>query len=230
MKIDFKGLCLIAAFAFASAGLSAADSLGRYEGNRVGADANEPKTFMETCAWTYTEPGKMDIQITFCKDDESEVKKGGPDVHQFAINLSRADYEKIFESSTPVKEMVIEDVIWNRKISTEITGSRRVVKIAFTNTLDKEITSVFKRGTLEMVLESGEIASLKMTKEKKRFLNMGGFATSFTGEARAMKRVKKGLALLDEGEMGRLVKTENIDKALANKTTKGFREAIQLEK
>jgi elongation factor G len=66
-----------------------------------------------------------------------------------------------------------------------------------------------------------------MMKEKKRFLNMGGFSTSFVGEVKGMKRVKKGLAPLDEGEMGRLTKAENIDKALAKKNTKGFQEAVK---
>ena len=54
---------------------------------------------------------------------------------------------------------------------------------------------------------------------------------------RAMALVKKAaaqtnaaLGRLDEGEMGRLVKAENIDKALAKKNTKGFQEAVQLEK
>ncbi len=229
MKFSHK-LGLVMAFCLATTGLFAVESMGRYEGIRSGAPAGEAVTFFDTCAWTYTEPGKMDIQITFGKNDPSEVKKGGPDVYQFAINLSRADYEKIFEAATPVKDMVIDDQLWSRKITTEITGSRRLVSIVFTNAIDKEITSVFKRGTLEIVLEKGEIASMKMMKEKKRFLNMGGFSTSFVGEVNGMKRVKKGLALLDEGEMGRLIKAENIDKALAKKNTKGFQEAVQLEK
>ena len=42
--------------------------------------------------------------------------------------------------------------------------------------------------------------------------------------------VKKGLGLLDEGEMGRLITDEAINKALANKTAKGFNEAISAEK
>jgi hypothetical protein len=45
-----------------------------------------------------------------------------------------------------------------------------------------------------------------------------------------MKRVKKGLGLIDSGEMGRITSKDTIDQALASKNTKGFAAAIKAEK
>jgi hypothetical protein len=170
------------------------------------------------------------VQITFGRKDIRKNSKNGAMNTQFFMELTRCEYEKIFESHVPVVNMPQNDSIWDRQISTKVTQNKRIVYVKFTNSIDSEITEVFKRGTLEIVFSKNKIESMKMVKERKRFLNMGGFKTFFVGEAKDMRIVKNGLGLLDEGEMGRLTTTTSVDKALADKTGKGFNDAISLEK
>jgi hypothetical protein len=224
MRRQLRGFFLFLAFSAFSMSLNAAETMGRYESSR----GNRP-TFFETAAWTYTEPHKIDIQITFGKSDIKKEKGDSADLYQFSFCLDRQQYEQIFENMTPVKDLLIQGNINNSRITTQINGEERKVVIDFSNSLDSEITSVFKKGRLEISMLKGQITSMKMTKEKKRFLNMGGFTTCFIGEANDIKRVKSGLGLFDEGEIGRLRKAENIDRALGQKNLKNFQEMLQLE-
>ncbi|MBF0410734.1 MAG: hypothetical protein HQM10_25540 [Candidatus Riflebacteria bacterium] len=225
MRNLLRNFCLAMAFSVLSTGLWAVESMGKYQNT-----ASEDSTYFDTVVWTYTAYNTMNVQITFNERDVKLINDGSPDEYQFYMELSRADYEKIFEANEPVTNFANNDHMWDRNISTQISGNKRTVKISFTNAVDAEITSVFKRGTLEAVFENGMISSLKMQKEKKRFLNMGGFKNTFNAEAKSLKKTANGLSLRDEGEMGRLLKAENIDFALKNKNTKGFRQAVDSEK
>lgn len=227
MKKKIINCCLALTMVFAGTSLFAAETMGQYL-NRPSDKDNS--TFLDTMAWTYTQPNYLIVQVTFADKDIQKRDKDGAGTHQFFLELNRAEYEKIFEANTALVDMPVNDQMWDRKVSTEVTPAGRVVKVAFTNAIDKEITEVFSRGTLELQMKKDEIVSMKMFKEKKRFLNMGGYKTAFIGEATSLKRAIKGLALLDNGEMGRLAEVEKIDKALAVKTGKNFSELIKARK
>jgi hypothetical protein len=230
MKRTAGFICLILAFIMACPGLFAVESMGLYQANNYKNSAKESVTYFDTVAWTYTRPNYFNIQITFADRDISKRDKKSSGDHQFFFELTRDQYAKIFESNFELNNFPINDNMWSRNISTKVTPQKRIVKIAFVNAIDDEITEVFKRGTLELVITRDEIQSMKMTKERKRFLNIGGYKTIFVGEARRMKRVKKGLGLIDSGEMGRITSKDTIDQALASKDTKGFAAAIKAEK
>ena len=151
----------------------------------------------------------------------------GPDVAQFYFELTREDYEKVFEGETSISVLHSNDIVWSRKISTAIYPEYRVIKIEFENGTDGEVSEVFKRGSLEIIMTKGQLTSLKLVKERKKLF--GGFSTVFLGEVKTMRKVKNGIALMDDNEIGRLTKKENIDFALKHKTSSSFSEALENE-
>ena len=230
MKNTLKSFLLIFAFCLLASNLFATETMGLYQAHNYKTPAKDSVTFIDSIAWSYTRPNYFNVQITFGRKDIKKNSKDGAMNTQFFMELTKNEYEKIFEKNIPLVGMPINDSIWDRKVSTRITPKKRIVTINFTNAIDAEITEVFKKGTLEIVFAKNQIESMKMRKERKRFLNIGGFKTFFVGESYNLRMVKKGLGLLDEGEMGRLLTDEAINKALNNKTAKGFNEAISAEK
>jgi hypothetical protein len=149
---------------------------------------------------------------------------------QFNFLLTLDEYHKIFESNKELVGFQQNDHIWARKISAKTVDGKRYINVKFENAVDDEVTDVFKRGTLEIVLENDKISLMRMFKEKKRFLGFGGYKTIFKGEARNMKRTVKGLALRDEGEMGRVSSVKAVKIALKDKSAQSFSAAIKADK
>lgn len=215
--------CMVAVF---SGSAFAVESMGLYQ-VKAGDDHS---TFFETVAYSYMARGHFTLQITFGERETQKIDKKSGLAPQFFFLLTRADYEKIFEGNQKVENFSLNDHMWARKISAETVNGKRTVRVEFENAIDDEITSVFKRGHLEIVLEKGKISLMRMMKEKKRMLGFGGYKTIFLGEARNMKRSAAGLSLRDEGEMGRLTTAAAIDLALVDKSAKSFQAALAAEK
>lgn len=222
---------LIAIFLFAALFVSvlhescAVQSLGLYQTRKDDASS----TSLDTIAWSYVSKGHLHVQIVFGEQETIKIDTNSAGANQFFLELTRKDYEKIFESSENFSGMVINDSIWNRVLTAESFAGKRKIAIVFENSIDAEITDVFKRGRLEIEFAKEQINSIKMKVEKKRMLNFGGFSTIFAGEANNLQRSRKGLALCDDDEIGRLETLAAIDAALANKTSKGFKDAIEYE-
>jgi hypothetical protein len=200
MRKIFRGLLVIAmVMAFSVSGF-ATEAMGLYQ-----VRANDRySTFLDTVAWSYMARGRFNVQITFQKNEISKIDKKSAMASQFNFLLTLDEYHKIFESNKELVGFQQNDHIWARKISAKTVDGKRYINVKFENAVDDEVTDVFKRGTLEIVLENDKISLMRMFKEKKRFLGFGGYKTIFKGEARNMKRTVKGLALRDEGEMGRV--------------------------
>lgn len=222
-KILTALFCMIVAF---SGSAFAVESMGLYQ-VKAGDDHS---TFFETVAYSYMARGHFTVQITFGEKETQKIDKNSGLAPQFFFLLTRADYEKIFEGNQKLENFAMNDHMWSRKISAETVGGKRTVRVQFENAVDDEITSVFKRGNLEIVLEKGKISLMRMMKEKKRVLNFGGYKTIFLGEARNMNRSAAGLSLRDEGEMGRVTTAAAIDIALVEKNIKSFQAALAAEK
>lgn len=222
---------LIAIFLFAASFVSvlqessAVQSLGLYQTRKGDASS----TSLDTIAWSYVSKGHLHVQIVFGAQETSKIDTNSAGANQFFLELTRKDYEKIFESSEKILQMAVNDNIWTRTITAESSSGQRKIAIVFENAVDAEITGVFKRGRMEIELAKEQISSIKMKVEKKRVLNFGGFTTIFAGEANNLQRSRKGLALCDDDEIGRLETLAAIDAALANKTSKGFKEAMEYE-
>ncbi len=222
-KILAALFCMLVVF---SGNAFAVESMGLYQ---VRAGDNY-STFFETVAYSYIARGQFTVQITFGEKETQKIDKNSGLAAQFFFLLTRSDYEKIFEGNQKLENFSLNDQMWNRKISAETANGQRVIQVQFENAVDDEITSVFKRGRLDIVLENGKIALLRMMKEKKRVLGFGGYKTIFLGEARGMNRSAAGLSLRDHGEMGRVTTAAAIDMALVDKSEKSFQAALASER
>lgn len=197
----------------------AVESMGLYQVKP--GDRNS--TFLDTAAWSYTRNGYLNVHLNFGEKDISRTDKKMGFAAQFTFELTREEYQRIFESQQALTNMPSNDHIWNRNISTSNQGNRRIVNVSFIDPTDGH-----KRGKLEIVLEKEVIVSLRMMKEKKRMI--GGYKMFFEGHAKNMKRSEKGLALRDSGQMGRVTEVTAVDMALADKSAKGFNDALNSQK
>jgi hypothetical protein len=187
-------------------------------------------TYFDTVAWSYTKPNFFNVQIFFGKADIKKDDRPGKGNNQFFFELTRKQYEKIFESDKTFRNIKINDHIWNRNVSVSNVNGKRVVKTSFSNAIDAEVSEVFKRGRLEIVLGKNKIESIKLFVERKRLLGMFGYKDLFLGEATNLKKVASGLALRDEGEAGRLKSAKLIDMALKDKSAQNFFKVLKLQK
>lgn len=226
MRTNFRLLSLIFLFAAIAFSAGAAETMGLYQ-VKPGDDYS---TYFDTVAWSYTRPNFFNVQIFFGKGDIKEDDRPGKGNNQFFFELTRQQYEKIFESDKTYRNIKINDNIWNRNVSASTVNGKRVIKTSFTNSLDDEITEVFKRGRLEIIIGEDKIHSLKLFVERKRLLGMFGYKDLFLGEATNLKKVANGLALRDEGEAGRLKSAHLIDMALKDKSAKNFYKVLKLQK
>jgi len=220
-------LCLILAMLVAVPELMAVETMGLYlNGKGIG----NSDTRFDTIAWSYTKRGHFNVQIFFGdKDIKKKADEKSAD-NQFFLEITPEQYNRIFEGNVDVVNMPVNDGIWSRSVSTKVMRGRRIVRITFTNAIDDEITEVFKKGSLEMFIAENEIQTMKMTIERKRFMNIGGYKPVFIAEANRLKKVANGLSLVDEGELGRVSTDAAIATALAAKNNNSFMAAIKSEK
>ncbi len=226
IKKNLKLLCCVFLLTAISLSAGAAETMGLYQVT----PGNSHSTYFDTVAWSYTRSGYFNVQIFFGKQDAQKDADPGKGNNQFFIELTPEQYAKIFSSSAALRELKINDYMWNRTFTASSQDNIRTVRMSFTNATDDEISEVFKRGRMEIVMSKDQINSLKFFVERKRFLSVGGYKKVFTGEAHNIKKVANGLALRDEGEIGRIESIKAIAGALNDKTAKGFREAIALDK
>ncbi|MEW6712228.1 MAG: hypothetical protein AB1403_20575 [Candidatus Riflebacteria bacterium] len=224
-------LGLTVAFFCLANGLFAVESMGRYEGLRVGAPDNESVSFFETRVSANDGTEDLDINVFFGKNDPEDKLKVARRVFQFWTDLTRIDYEKVFESETPVKDWVTNDVNGQRTINSEIIQGHRFVRIERVNHLLEPVNFIYIRETLEFGCDNNEITSMKMIKEH-RPSREAELEIEFIGEVKNMKHVKKGLLLSDEkgNDLGVVTKVEAIDKAISEQTVENFTAAMQMEK
>jgi hypothetical protein len=222
MKL-FLCVFLFAIIAFAA---GAAETMGLYQST----PGNESSSHFDTAAWSYTRLKHFNVQLFFGKRDIKIDEDKGKGNNRFFFELTRKQYEQIFESNKPVRNMKVNDHMWDRNISAAGSSNKRVVKISFTNAITPEMSSVFKRGRIEIIMGKNKIHSMKLFIEKKRFMGMFGYKNAFLGEASNLKRTIKGLALLDEGELGRVKSPKLIDMVLKDKSKKNFSKILRLQK
>ncbi|MFZ2958484.1 MAG: hypothetical protein WA705_16475 [Candidatus Ozemobacteraceae bacterium] len=226
MRTALRTLLLAAIILCLPVAVFSAQSLGRYEGIRTGAHHDEPLSFFDTSAWTYTPPKTINVQISFCKQDDGEAKNDGPDVFQFAFEMTLDQFERLFETTQTIQNLPVNDMLYSRTVNAQTQGRTRTVTINFENSKDADVHDVYKRGQVTIVLQDGQITSLRLLRERKRFLL--GFKTVFEGEIRNLRKVKNGLALMDDGEMGRLLARDLILKALESKNPDSFKELLKV--
>jgi hypothetical protein len=226
MRSNLKLMSVLFLFAAMALSAGAVETMGLYQvtpGDRY-------STYFDTVAWSYTGRGYFNIQVFFGKEDSKKDSKPGKGNNQFFLQITLDQYNKLFESNAAVKDMKLNDNLWDRTISASSQDGVRTVYMTFTNAIDGEITEVFKRGRFEVVMEKDRISSMKMLIEQKRFLNFGGYKKVFVGEAQNLKKAEHGLSLRDEGETGRVKSMKAIKFALQDKTGKSFKQAVKMDR
>lgn len=192
-------------------------------------EAKKYACWIETKAYTYTARNKLDVYLYFSPISPKEGKNGGADVFQFQFQTSLDEYEKIFEDPKELNRFPVDGFVFNTYVTTTVSGNRRTIKLYQENTVDAEITEVFKRQTCVLTVEDGLITSISVEKEKKRFLSFGGFQKTFSAQVIGLHKAQQGLLLVDEGDMGWLKKRSNIAKAISDKSSKNFTTLIKQE-
>lgn len=226
IKKNLKLLCCVLLLTAISLSSGAAETMGLYQVT----PGKGHSTYFDTVAWTYTRPGYFNVQIFFGKQNTQKDTEAGKGNNQFFIELTPEQYAKIFSGSKTLNELKIKDHMWDRTFTAASNDNIRTVGMSFTNAIDDEITEVFKRGRMEIVMSKDKINSIKFFVEQKRFMSLGGYKKVFVGEARNLKKVVDGLSLRDEGEVGRVNSVTGITAALKDKTGKGFKEAVTIDK
>jgi hypothetical protein len=184
----------------------------------------------ETKAYTYINRHQFTVHMYFAPLSEKEGKNGGVDVYLLQLAPTLEQFERVFESKETLDRFPIDGFHYDTFVTTRQEGARRTITIDQTNKVDDEITSIFKRQTCIIRLDEGLINSIEVEKQKKRFLNMGGWQKTFAAKVIGLRKVAQGLLLVDNGDMGRLQNRDNILKALADKSPKNFHELLRAEK
>lgn len=208
------------------AGALVHSTMGLFQGPR--ASAHSALARLDVVAYTYTRPGEF---ILLCSFDKASPEEGQavPHADLFLMNvpLDLAMYGKLFESTDAVDLPRWEGFGYDfvAKAWTARDGLRYVV-IEQDNAREEDT----RRGSLRITLRDSRVAEVTVEKwAKRRSLNpISGFQKweSVLADTAQMSLVRPGLALRDDGELGRVSRDDRIRMALDAQTPKSYREAL----
>ena len=203
-------------------------SMGRYEGVRQ--SHREAVASMDVQAYTYTRRNDFSVYVYFNRKDDDEGKNvPHGDLFMMDIHMDLETYVKLFETKEDLTLGPWESIIYNVTASAKTENGQRIVEFYQESTVSDEDPVITRKGKAIMVLTAGRLQSIHMQKWARRGpLNPIGWvkkwAKVFDDTMIMPELVKHGMALRDEGEVGRAINESQIRRAIAEQTPEAYRE------
>jgi len=209
-------------------------TMGRYEGFRESANTVTGNVDVQT--YTYTRPQRFQVHLYMDRKKESEGK-GVPhaDLFMMSIDMSLPTYQSLFESEEEVRLEWEGTIVYDYQAFAKTIKDRRVVTIRQSSKLDDETPVVTRKGKAVLVLKDSKIESFHMQKWARRSLiNPIGwikkYAKVLDDTVSNMEQTSRGMALRDEGEVGRALTADQVRRALADQKPSSYWEIAKENK
>lgn len=200
------------------------ESLGCFDGK-----IDEKPVHLDAIIWAYapSEKGFL-VEVAFPKEAPLVDNDSMADLNWFHMGPFTPDlFTKVFDSNTPIENLFLTDRVYDSHVRASSEGKFRTITVNFQGHTDSYVPEAWRRGQIVIKLEHGKKLSLSMKREYK--IN-GNWVKLFDVEALDLVKNKSGVALLDNGEMGRLAKPELILKACADTFPVNLKKLLDLEK
>jgi hypothetical protein len=206
-------------------------TMGRYQGVRD--SSHETVASMDIQAFTYTRKNDFAVFIYFERKSPDEGKRvPHGDLFMMDLHMDLETYSSLFESKETVEIGPWESIVYNVVASAKTENGRRVIEFYQESTVSAEDPVITRKGKAVLTLSDGQVHSIHMQKWARRgLLNPIGWIKKwdkvFDDTMIMSQRVKIGMALRDEGEVGRAVSESQIRSAIGEQTPDAYRKAVK---
>ena len=203
-------------------------TMGRFEGVRE--SHREAVASLDVQAYTYTRKNDFAVYIYFDRKSPDEGKKvPHGDLFMMDLHMDLETYARLFESKDTVEIGPWESIIYDVVASARTENGQRVIEFYQESTVSDEDPVVTRKGKAILTLSSGQVQSIHMQKWARRgLLNPIGWIKKwgkvFDDTMIMPQLVKEGMALRDEGEVGRAISESQIRRAISEQTPDSYRE------
>jgi len=203
-------------------------TMGRFEGVRE--SHREAVASLDVQAFTYTRRNDFAVYIYFHRKSPDEGRRvPHADLFMMDIHMDLETYARLFESDDEVEIGPWESIIYNVVAKAKTENGQRVIEFYQESTVSDEDPVVTRKGKAIVTLSSDRIQSVNMQKWARRsLLNPIGWIKKwdkvFDDTMIMPEKVKSGMALRDEGEVGRAVTESQIRRAISEQTPEAYQE------